>query len=213
MQLSCEQMICYDESNVEYPLNKCWRDGTICGGEKWCQHRECVEKSENTDPGQSYAWTVQWSKCSDLCNGIQYESANCVDESNQTVLDYLCCKYETEHNNQRPCNIDCSVGWASAIKINHGAENPIQIYILSLRWESKLSLCSAECGNGIQNISYSCVQRLTQNNSSSTDVDDSNCSSEMPSQETQECVGLCESAKWNYTEYESVRSGIRLCFF
>lgn len=118
-QLSCEQMVCYNESNAKYPFNKCWRDGTKCGEGKWCQHRECVEKSEDTDPGLSYSWTIQWSECSDLCNGTQYENAYCVDESNQTVLDYLCCGYQ--HNtNHRPCNIDCSVGWVLAIKRNHG---------------------------------------------------------------------------------------------
>lgn len=196
MQITCKQLICYDKDSVGHRLYYSWLNGTECGEEKWCQSGECVEKTP-----QSHRLAIQWSECSQLCNGTQSENAYCFNEANQKVSDKLCSRYQL--SNQRPCNRDCNVEWVFTIKINCKLYSGV---IHSPSWEPKLSPCSAECGKGTQNVSYSCVQRFTKNHSNI--VDDSNCRSEMPLPKPQECTGLCESAKWNYTEYGPVRSGI-----
>lgn len=89
--------------------------------------------------------------------------------------------------------------WVNTYDYNHGAESHIKKIIFSLSWELKQSPCSAKCGKGTQNVSYSCVQTFTQNKSKIV-VNGSNCTSEIHSPETLDCLSFGPSCtEQNYS--------------
>lgn len=71
------------------------------------------------------------------------------------------------------------------------------------RWEIQRSKCSVECGEGVQQLSYSCIQTFTQSNRREV-VDDSYCPTSQKSKLYEKCLGSCASATWTYEEYGEV---------
>lgn len=72
------------------------------------------------------------------------------------------------------------------------------------RWEIQRSDCSVECGEGIQKLSYSCIQTFPQTNHRKV-VDNVHCPTTQKNKIYEKCMGACASATWTYEEYGSVR--------
>lgn len=79
------------------------------------------------------------------------------------------------------------------------------MFFLIVRWEIQRSTCSAECGEGVQQLSYSCIQTFPQSNHRKV-VDDSHCPTSQKSKLYEKCMGPCASATWTYEEFGEVRN-------
>lgn len=73
------------------------------------------------------------------------------------------------------------------------------------RWEIQRSKCSAECGVGVQQLSYTCIQTFPQMNHRQV-VDDSHCPPSQKNKLHEKCMGSCASATWTYEEFGPVRN-------
>lgn len=94
------------------------------------------------------------------------------------------------------------------LKQNFGHKFEICInFVLFARWEIQRSKCSAECGDGVQQLSYSCIQTFPQLNHRKV-VDDSHCPTSQKSKLYEKCMGPCASATWTYEEFGPVRNEI-----
>lgn len=60
-----------------------------------------------------------------------------------------------------------------------------------------------ECGDGLQQLTYSCVQTFPQINHRKV-VDDSFCPSNHRKKQYEKCQGECASAVWTYEEFGEV---------
>ena len=74
-----------------------------------------------------------------------------------------------------------------------------------IRWEIQRSKCSAECGEGVQQLSYSCIQTFPETNHRKV-VDDLHCPTSQKSKLYEKCMGPCASATWTYEEFGPVRN-------
>lgn len=77
------------------------------------------------------------------------------------------------------------------------------------RWEIQRSKCSVECGEGVQQLTYSCIQTFPQLNHRKK-VDDSHCPTSQKSKLYEKCMGSCPSATWTYEEFGPVNTEIYL---
>lgn len=83
-------------------------------------------------------------------------------------------------------------------------ENCVHIFVLFLiRWEIQRSQCSVECGEGVQQLSYTCIQTFPRTQHR-TVVDDVHCPSSQKNKLYEKCFGSCASATWTYEEYDEV---------
>lgn len=82
-------------------------------------------------PSSSYGWNLYqkgWTKCSSICEGLQYKRPVCVDlVTNQVIHSSFCNPDDKESATQkRECNSHCTLTWHTVSK----------------------SACSPSCGNG-----------------------------------------------------------------
>ncbi|XP_031637497.1 A disintegrin and metalloproteinase with thrombospondin motifs 9 isoform X2 [Contarinia nasturtii] len=125
-----------------------------------------------------YKWEMsQWSECNSLCDGEQFRTAACIQiDTSRHVATSLCREAKPEDEYQA-CNVGCVV-----------------------EWEIQRSKCSAECGDGVQQLSYSCIQTFPQLNHRKV-VDDSHCPTSQKSKLYEKCIGSCPSATWTYEDF------------
>lgn len=71
------------------------------------------------------------------------------------------------------------------------------------RWEIQRSKCSVECGEGVQQLSYKCIQTFPQSNHRKV-VDEVYCPTSRKTKLYEKCHGSCASAIWTYEEYGPV---------
>lgn len=76
-------------------------------------------------------------------------------------------------------------------------------HIFCSRWEIQRSKCSVECGDGIQQLSYTCIQTFPQTKHRAV-VDDIHCPSSQRNKKMEKCYGSCAAATWTYDDYDEV---------
>ncbi|XP_055309435.1 A disintegrin and metalloproteinase with thrombospondin motifs 9-like isoform X3 [Sitodiplosis mosellana] len=125
-----------------------------------------------------YKWEMsQWSECNILCDGEQFRTAACVQIDTGRHVSPSSCREPKPEDEYQPCNVGCVV-----------------------EWEIQRTKCSAECGEGVQQLSYSCIQTFPQSNHRKV-VDDSHCPTSQKSKLYEKCMGPCASATWTYEEF------------
>ncbi|VEN49794.1 unnamed protein product [Callosobruchus maculatus] len=132
----------------------------------------------------SYGWVLyqkqQWSKCSSICDGVQYRRPVCVDlVTNGEVPSINCNSLEDNQTQRRSCNVHCQLTWSVVTK----------------------SACSQQCGKGTRRIYYNCTKLYKNKPNHSEIVNEKHCNVLTRPPMLEMCNTVCNSTRWHYSQW------------
>lgn len=133
-----------------------------------------------------YTWKMsEWGQCDQLCSGKRNRTANCYEfNSGQMVQSHLAAKYCSRSvkpmEDYQACNTDCV-----------------------LEWDTNVSECSEQCGEGWRQVQAICVQKFIHTGKYSK-VDSSYCRQDAKPATLEKCMGDCNAVTWGYGEWGTV---------
>ncbi|CAH1132157.1 unnamed protein product [Ceutorhynchus assimilis] len=137
------------------------------------------------DAAPRYGWKLYkkgWSRCSSICEGIQYRKPTCVELVNGNEVDVSYCDSSDSESatEKKDCNDHCNLTW----------------HIVSR------SACSPHCGKGYRQVYYKCM-KLYKNkqlqNSNIEEVDNQHCNVLAKPPDNENCYTSCNTTRWDYS--------------
>ncbi|XP_026471997.1 A disintegrin and metalloproteinase with thrombospondin motifs 9-like [Ctenocephalides felis] len=126
-----------------------------------------------------YMWKMSsWSSCDRICQGVSYQTPQCVHRQTQTIVSDDHCGHEHKPDRkEKTCNDICTLSWDVA----------------------SYSECSVTCGKGIRRIHWQCIRKDIYDTKEI--LDDIMCS-HVAKQDPSEGI-ICERScpEWKFSEW------------
>uniref|UniRef100_A0A672K7C9 Peptidase M12B domain-containing protein n=1 Tax=Sinocyclocheilus grahami TaxID=75366 RepID=A0A672K7C9_SINGR len=173
---------------VELPDSDCALDSKPRTTET-CNPQICPARWQVSEPGE----------CSAVCGpGEAQRTVSCVRShhgSDSEVDQNLC--YEPKPREHVPCVVDvCPVGWDSQREVLYSRVMPRSRMVPVYVWSPVIGQCSKTCGNGSQQVWFSCVDHQSR-----LEVPEFLCDrSSKPEMYTQPCSPSKCPAMWRYIQ-------------
>ncbi|KAG7480504.1 hypothetical protein MATL_G00056850 [Megalops atlanticus] len=167
-----------------------------------CPQDSAPHSKETCNPQPCPAWwqVSEFGDCSAVCGpGEARREVSCVrtERGVDVKVDDSLCPQSTRPADSRPCVVDvCPIGWETGVEVRHKqkehtvtSQSRVEpVYV----WSPVIGHCSKSCGNGLQQMWYSCVDHQSR-----MAVLDSHCDgSRKPQRHSEPCSPSPCPAAW-----------------